>query len=57
MGTSSMLRGLMSGHVTPCGMRSKFERSFSVSRARLASGSEPTLKRAMTSDSPGREVE
>ena len=49
--------GFTSGALTPCGMRSEFERSFSVSRTRLSSGSEPTLNRTMTRLSLSRDVE
>jgi hypothetical protein len=57
MDTSSIVRGLTIGGLTPAGMRSKLACSFWLSRMSAASISVPTVKRTMTSDCPGLEVE
>ena len=56
-GTSSMVRGLTSGVLTPGGMRSKLVWSFWLRRTSAASRSVPTLKRTTDIMPPGLEVE
>ena len=57
IGTLSMDRGLTSGPVTPGGIRSALAAIFWLSRTMASSSDSPTLKRTITMDCPGLEVE